>query len=186
MKGFFEVKDADIPEYLTKIDIVTVNFNDSLISADIQNLSINGSPLNIKADASPKFNKIFVINNMEITSTGLDAEKMLKAMETPEAKKAAAQGSSAPSAASPVFPVKITKGHGVIDKFVMGEIKAGAISSDFTMNNDVIYLKNLKGAAYDGEFSADVSYNLVSTAVKAKAEGKSMNANAVVTGICRN
>lgn len=181
MKGFFEVKDADIPEYLTKIDIVTVNFNDSLISADIQNLSINGSPLNIKADASPKFNKIFVINNMEITSTGLDAEKMLNAMETPEAKKAAAQGSPAPAGSSVVFPVKITKGHGVIDKFVMGEIKAGAISSDFTMNNDVVYLKNLKGSAYDGEFSADVSYNLVSTAVKAKAGGKSMNANSVVT-----
>ena len=181
LKGFFEVKEADIPEYLTKIDLVNVNFNDSLISADIQNLKINGSPLNIKADASPKFNKIFVINNMEITSNGLDAEKMLKAMETPEAKKAAAQGSSTNAKSSPVFPVKILKGHGVIEKFVMGEIKANNISSDFTMNNDVIYLKNLKGGAYNGEFSANVSYNLATTALKAKADGKSMDANAVVT-----
>lgn len=181
LKGFFEIKDADIPEYLTKIDLVNVNFNDSLISADIQNLKINGSPLNIKADASPKFNKIFVINNMEVSSTGLDAEKMLKAMETPEAKKAAAQGSSSSSKTTPVFPVKITKGHGVIDKFTMGEIKAANLSSDFTMNNDVVYLKNLKGSAYEGEFGADVSYNLVTTAVKAKADGKSMNANSVVT-----
>lgn len=179
LRGFFEIKEVNIPEFLTKIDLINVNFNDALISADIQNLNINGSPLNIKADASPKFNKIFVVNKMEVTSTGIDADKMMKAMESQPASPHSSGSST--TVQGNVFPVKIVRGSGTIDKLKSGTITASNISSDFTMQNDIIKLRGLKASAFDGTLKGDIDYNLATTAVKAVVQGKSMNADKAVT-----
>lgn len=182
IKGFFEIKEVKVPEYLTSIDLINVNFNDAIINADIQNLSINGSPLNIKADASTKFNKIFIINSMEVTSLLIDADKIFKAMEAIPASAPAQQGGKN-SQNSLMFPVKIVKGHGVIEKFKSGTINASNASGDFSMSNDTIKITNLKASAFGGNFWGDVNYNLANTAVKADVHGKSMDSNAAVTAL---
>lgn len=180
IKGFFEIKEVNLPEYLTKIDLIDVNFFDSILNADVQNLNVNGNPLNIKAEASLDFNKIFVINSLEVASTNLDADKMIKAMEA-QSSSAMTPSSSKTAGSALVFPVKILKGHGAIDKFKMGEIVATNASSDFTMNNDILYLKNLKASAFGGNFEGLINYNLATTAVKAIVHGKSMDSNAALS-----
>ncbi len=179
MNGFFEVKEADIAEFLTKIDLINVNFNDEIINADIQNLNINGSPLNIKADALPEFGKIFVINTVEIISPLIDADKIMSALA------AESSGAAQPAAntGSLLFPVRIVKGHGVIDKFKSGNISAQNASGNFTLNNDTIQIPDLKASAFDGNFGGKVSYNLKTTKITADVYGKSMDANKAVTAL---
>ena len=46
-----------------------------------------------------------------------------------------------------------------------------------TLNNNVVYLNGLTMNAYDGTISGDVSYNLISTLIKAKLNGNSIDAN---------
>ncbi len=181
IKGFFELKEINVPEYLTKVDLVNVNFNDTVINADAQNLNINGSQLNIKADASTKFNGILIVNSLNLNSPSLDLDKLLLAMETPDAKKIAA--SQPPVGSGPMIPVKINKGYGEIGKFKMGDIIATNATSSFTLNNDLLKLTDLKATAFDGPFWGVIDYNLKTLAMKANVHGKSMDANnAIVAG----
>ncbi len=181
LNGFFEVKDADIAEFLTKVDLINVNLDDEIINADIQNLNINGSSINIKADAPSKFNKIFVINTVELTSPMIDADKVVAAFCTNSA--AAASPGATSGNGNLLFPVKILKGHGVIDKLKSGNIEAQSLSGNFVMSNDNVQISDIKATAFDGTFQGKVSYNLATTKVVADVSGSSMDANKAVTAV---
>lgn len=180
INGYVKISAIGLPDFLTKIETVDLNFNQGMLNADIQQLSLNGSVFNIAADAPLKFENIFVINKLTLTSPNLNADKIFEISD----KVAQSQGAAASSAKvvkRPVYPVKILSGEGTIDKFTMGTIAASNISSKFTMSNDVVYLKGLKASAYNGTLSGDVSYDLVSLLAKAKVSGKSIDANSAVT-----
>ena len=177
--GYIKLSAIGLPDYLTKIESVDLNFNQGRLNADIQQLSLNGSIFNISADAPLKFGNVFVIDKLILTSPGLNADKIFMIAE-----KFPQSGSDTSSQAvlkRPVYPVKILNGEGTIDKFTMGTIAANTITSKFTMSNDVVYLNGLKASAYNGTLSGDVSYDIVSLLAKAKVSGKNIDANSAVT-----
>ena len=186
-RGFFSIKDVNVPEILTKIQAADIELNDETLSAKIQNLDINGTPLNIDADASTRFSNIFLIKRMILTSTNFDVDKLFAAMEkiTKAFPASNTQAVSASSSSKLVVPVKISDGKIDIQKLKMkqigGDLIITAITGDFTLLNDLFKLNNLKAAIYNGSVDGNVTYNLANTEIKAKVSGKSVNANSAVT-----
>lgn len=179
--GFAKITGINLPDYLTKINSIDLNFNNNLIDADIQELNLNGSVINITAEAPSKIDTIFVINKMTLTSPNLDAEKVLKIAEKMPQTTTTPPNQTGGKKKGPVFPIKIITGSGVIEKFSMGTIAAANISSDFNLYNDVLNLKNLKASAYTGNICGNVSYNLATLGMKAKINGKNIDANSAIT-----
>lgn len=185
-KGFFSVKDISLPDLLTKVQDADIEFNGNTLTAKIQNLDINGTPLNIDTEAYTRFTNVFLIKTMKISSSNFDADKLFKAMDKMNALTASSGAVSvSTSAASPVLPVKITDGDLNIQKFVMkqvgGNLNASDITGDFTLQNDLFRLENLKASAFGGNISGVVTYNLKNTAVTAKINGSKIDANPAVT-----
>lgn len=175
--GFAKISAIGLPDLLTKVQSVDLNFNQGKLNADIQELSLNGSVFNISADAPLNFGNIFVINKISVTSPHVDADKIFKIAERfPQSGP-----TSAAAVKRPVYPVKILSGEGTIDKFTMGTIAANSISSKFTMENDVLYLNGLKAGAYNGTLEGDVSYDIVTLLAKAKVKGKGIDADSAVS-----
>lgn len=186
-KGFFTVKDVTVPDFLLKIQDADIELNDNAITAKVQNLDINGTALNIDAEASSKFMNIFLIKTMKVTSTNFDADKLFAAMDKINSQIPASQSAqtSGSSSSSLMLPVKISDGDLNIQKFKMkqagGNLDASDISGDFSLINDLFKLDNLKASAFGGNISGNVTYNVKTTAVTAKIKGEKIDANPAVT-----
>lgn len=185
-KGFFSVKDINIPDFLTKVQDADIEFNGNTLTAKIQNLDINGTALNIDSEASTRFGNVFLIKSMKVSSTNFDADKLFTAMDKMNAVMAPSVPAGSPAVSSaPVLPVKISNGDLNIQKFVMkqvgGNLTASDITGDFTLINDLFKLDNLKAAAFGGNITGVVTYNLKNTAVTAKVNGSKIDANPAVT-----
>ena len=187
-KGFFSIKDINLPALLTKVQGVDLEFNDNTITANIQNLDINKTIMNIIADASATFGDVFVIKSMKFSSSDLNADNLFAAMDKMNALFVSSASNSAPAAPSTtgnLLPVKITNGTADIKKFTMKQIGGNFVASDitgsFTLVNDLVRIPDLKATVYGGTVNADVSYNIKTTAVTAKAKGKKIGANQAVT-----
>lgn len=76
----------------------------------------------------------------------------------------------------------IVKGSGTLKKFVSGGIVAENLSSDFNLTNNVFYLKNLKGDAFDGKVDGNISYNISNGHIGVDFKGSGMNAENAIAG----
>lgn len=186
-KGFFTVKDVDIPSMLTKVQNADLEFNDTTLSAKIQNLNLNGTSLNIDADASTKFGSIFLIKSLKLTSTDMNVDNLFKAIDKINAQMApsGASSTSVSSSKGPVLPVKVNVGSFDIQKLTMkqvgGILNVSNVTGNFTLVNDLVKIPNLKATVYDGTISGDVTYNVKTTAISASVKGDKINANPAVS-----
>ena len=76
----------------------------------------------------------------------------------------------------------VVKGSGVLKKFTSGGIVAENLSSDFNLANNVFYLKNLKGDAFDGKIDGNISYNISNGHIGVDFKGSGMNAEKAIAG----
>src|SRR5574344_928222 len=139
--GFLTIRNIRLPEYLTKIQDVDLEFNEQTCNAKIQNLDINGIALNIDADASTQFSNTFLIRSMSITSSDFDADKIFAAMDKIN-KNAGNVSSKTASAknktATANIPLKIVNGKLNIKRFGMKQIGGSFIASDITSDFNLI------------------------------------------------
>ncbi len=76
----------------------------------------------------------------------------------------------------------ILNGNITAKEFVSGGIKADEIKSDYKLADNVFYLQNLEGSAFDGKFKGDISYNLSDTKCGVKFTGSNMSALKAIEG----
>ena len=76
----------------------------------------------------------------------------------------------------------ILKGKGTLMKFVSGGIVAENLAADFNLLNNVFYLQNLSGEAFDGKIKGDISYNIANGFIGVKFSGSEMDAQQAIAG----
>ena len=76
----------------------------------------------------------------------------------------------------------ILKGNMTADNFTSGGISADNLSGDLSLYNNVFYLSNLKGGAFEGNFESNIEYNLSDTACRVIFSGYNMNALKAIEG----
>ena len=185
MKGFVSLNDIKLPDMLTSVRTADIELNNESINIKVQDLNINGSSMNLDMDASSEFSPVFLIKNMTLSSQLIDADKLFEAVEKMNKSMPQSAPVSHTGVASPVVPAKILKGSAMIQKFKMKgtgtDVKASDISGNFNLSKDLLKINNLKASVYNGIVCGNVDYNLASTALKAKINGKNIDANPAVT-----
>lgn len=76
----------------------------------------------------------------------------------------------------------VAKGSGTLEKFVSGGISAENLSSDFNFVNNIFYLKNMKGDAFDGKVNGNISYNIANGHIGVDFKGSGMDAQKAIAG----
>lgn len=76
----------------------------------------------------------------------------------------------------------IARGNGMLKRFVSGGIIAENLTSDFNLANNVFYLKNLKGDAFEGKIDGNISYNISNGHTCIDFKGAGMNAEKAIAG----
>lgn len=186
-KGAMFVKDVNIPELLTKVQNAEIQLNGNTILAKISNLDVNGTSMNIDAEASTLFTNVFLVKSLKLMCDNFDVDNLFKAMDKMMAMMPAAPApvSTTSSSTTLVAPVKVTNGSIDIKNFKMkqvgGDFVATNITGTFNLINDLFKLNNLKATVYNGLVTGVVSYHLGTTAITADVSGKGVNANPAAT-----
>ena len=76
----------------------------------------------------------------------------------------------------------ILKGKGTLMKFVSGGITAENLAANFSLLNNVFYLRNLTGEAFNGKIKGDISYNISNGFIGVKFSGSEMDAEKAIAG----
>ena len=177
-----------IKNYMTEkilLDFVTSGDIKSKLTGDMdvvkQTLNLGFATTQDSAIVVPMFDKSKMIFNTNLNITG--------SMMNPQVSGTV----NIPSLNMPEIPVRIeninAKLHGdmfngsaTVAKFVNGGIVADNISTDFSMKGENLYLKNLKGNAFEGKFDGNITYNMANTKTNVVFKGESMNAEKAIEG----
>ena len=76
----------------------------------------------------------------------------------------------------------IANGKGTLAKFTSGGIIAQNLSSDFSFKDNVFYLKNLTGEAFNGKVNGNISYNVLNGNIGVIFNGSGMDAEKAIAG----
>lgn len=76
----------------------------------------------------------------------------------------------------------VANGKGTLAKFTSGGIVAQNLASDFSFKDNVFYLKNLTGQAFDGKINGNISYNVLNGKIWVIFKGTGMDAEKAIAG----
>lgn len=182
MKGFANIQSLSIPEIKTNLKNMTVDITNNAITIDTPAINIDNSVMAAKTIVSPNFSSGIVINTIDYNALLLDTDTLLKAMEgMPSQKPVQSTKTQSTSSASDIGVV-IQNGKGSIAKFKSGNLTASDLSGDFSLKNNIFYLKGLKGSAYNGKINGEVSVNLINGKTDVDFHGSGLNAENAIYG----
>lgn len=182
MKGFANIPSLSIPEIKTNLKNMTVDITNNAITIDTPAINIDNSVMAAKTIVSPNFSSGIVINTIDYNALLLDTDTLLKAMEgMPSQKPVQSTKTQSTSSASDIGVV-IQNGKGSIAKFKSGNLTASDLSGDFSLKNNIFYLKGLKGSAYNGKINGEVSVNLINGKTDVDFHGSGLNAENAIYG----
>lgn len=170
--GFAKVLTYNIKKYLTAIKDAELSFADDNIRIIAPNVQINNSKLNLLADIDTKIREKVSVANLQLYSSNLDVNSffdLIKKESDPFAKSV----------------ISVKKGTAVINNFSVLDLKASDISADFTLDNNILKIKNISANAYNGEVSGAINYDLPHSALDIMLEGKNINLKNSLYDLCK-
>ena len=171
VQGGLNISNVVFPELMTSIENIDLLVNDSKINSKIENLIINGSPLNIQADAVIFPDKTAIINQIEISSSYINLNNISQAM-TKFFKQNQPHN---------MKNISINKGTAKIDKFKMGNVVVDSIKSNFTLKNNNMNLNIEDSKTCNGSIKGKIHYNTLNTQTQLNLTGEKLNANTAIS-----
>ncbi len=183
MKGFANIPSLSLPSIKTNIKNMAVDITNQAITIDTPTINIDNSIMDAKTIVSTNFSKGIIINSIDYNALIIDSDTLIKAMEGLPVTQASVSSTSAKSNSSTIksnanadIGIKINKGNGSVSKFKSGNIVATDLNGEFSLNNNIFYLNNLQGSAYNGKFNGNISVNLINGKTNIDFQGNGMNA----------
>lgn len=163
LQGNLEVLNVNIPEYKLHSQTNKIVFASDNIKLSLPNLQIGNSIFNVETAIPSNLKQPFVLSNLKLKSSYLDLNEISEIFENVQT--------------NPVYPgvevpIKAENGFAEISKFKIGGLQAENITSDISINNNILSMKNIKGTAYGGSVSGKSEYNFLKTLSLSEISGK--------------
>ena len=182
MKGFANIPEISIPTIKTNLKNMSVDITNNAITIDTPTITIDNSIMDANTVVSTNFNNGVTVNSIDYNALLLDTDTLIKAMEGLPKQTPASSGNKSGSAATTNSGITINNGKGTVSKFKSGNLAATDLAGDFSLKNNVFYLKNLKGSAYNGKVSGDISVNIINGKTDVDFKGSGMHAATAIEG----
>ncbi|MBE7705373.1 MAG: hypothetical protein E7Z90_06145 [Cyanobacteria bacterium SIG29] len=172
LKGTAKVGVYNIKKYLTAIKNADLTFADNNIKVVAPDVQINNSKLNLVAEVNPKIEDKLSISNLQLYCENLDMNSLFDLI----------QKEANPFAQS---LIEVKKGIATISRFSILDLKARDISTDLSIEENILKLKNISASAYGGQLSGDVDYDMPHSSLTLMLEGKHFNLKESLYDLCK-
>lgn len=173
IKGNLKVNKYNIKKYLTSITNADISLNSDNIRIIAPNVQVNNSALNIIADVKPFLDvKNIVVSNLQLNSINLDLNSLFGIIQQ-----------EFNSFSQPFLTVK--KGSVTINNLKLLDLKSKDISSDISIEKNLVKLSNIAANAYNGTISGEMDYDLSSKFLNINMAGKGIDIKTSLYDLCK-
>ena len=172
LQGDIKLYSYNLKKYLTAVknaDITITPENIRIIAPDVQ---INTSKINLLADINPNIKDKIIVENVQMNCANLDLNSMYPIIEK----------NVSPFTQS-IITVK--KGTATINKFQVMDLKARDISSDFTVEKNILKIRNILSTAYYGSVSGDINYDIPHSRLEIMLKGQNISLKESLYDLCK-
>ena len=163
LKGNLEIRNINVPGYKLNSQTNKIAFEPNCIKINLPNLQIGNSAFNVETSIPTKFRKPFILSNLRLKSSSLDLNEISEIFEAVQTN---------PVYPGVELPIKADSGVAEISKFKIGGLQAENITSDISINNNVLSMKNIRGTAYGGTVLGEAKYNFLKMLSLSEISGK--------------
>ncbi len=163
VQGDLEVKNINIPEYKIYSKINKISFAQDGIKVNLPDLHVGNSVFGIEMAVPSKLQKPYQLKDLRLKSSYLDLNEISEIFENVQVN---------PVYPGVELPIKSNGGIAAIKVFKIGGLQAENITSDISINNNVLSMQNIKGTAYGGSVSGKSEYNFLKTLSLSEISGK--------------
>ncbi len=163
LQGNLEVLNVNIPEYKLHSQTNKIVFASDNIKLCLPKLQIGNSIFNVETAIPSNLKQPFILSNLKLKSSYLDLNEISEIFENVQTN---------PVYPGVEIPIKAENGFAEISKFKIGGLQAENITSNISINNNILSMKNIKGTAYGGSVSGKSEYNFLKTLSLSEISGK--------------
>lgn len=183
INGDFGLRNIFIPELDSAIRHISLKLNDKNVAIDLNDISADGSDfnVNIKSDLDLIMNG--TLSDLTLNSRYVDVDKLINIANS--ANNIIYKGRNNVANSNSDIPVILQKGSVRFRKIKFGDIIANNTSGRISLYKNILYLRNLKSNPLGGNVSGKLSFNIISTELLAKLQGKDFDLEKVLLDVMK-
>ena len=177
IRGGINLREIKIPEILTSVDDIKLDFKGHTLGFNLQNILLNGSDINVGGDFNLNPSPAAKISNLNVNSRNINLEKLLKVPEL-AMKYVPAQSSghnNAKSAQNSDIPVIVENGTIDMRRIKTGNIEVLNTTSRMALRRNILGLRGLRTNIFNGRVNGDIFVDLVKLIVNVDLNGENIN-----------
>ena len=174
IRGVINMRDIKIPELLTSVDNLKLDFKGHTLGFDLQNILLNGSDISIGGDLDLNPSSVLNLSGVNVNSNNIILEKLLKVVDL-AMKYVPAQPSGSSSSQPANIPVEIQSGTINMHRIQTGNIVVTNTTSRMALRQNILGLRGLRTNIFKGRVNGDVFVDLVKTLVNVDLKGEGID-----------
>ena len=174
MRGHFRVRNLNIPSLFVALNEGYLDFRGKELGINVDRLLLNGSDVNLTANMDLNPSAVAQIYDLNVNSSLIDVEKMMKVADA-AAKLAPASSGSASKAASADIPVLVRSGSINMRRILANPIVLRNTTGQISLSDNVFFLNGLRTSTFGGTITGNIMTNLVNGAIGVRVSGSGLN-----------
>ena len=176
IRGRVNVREIKIPELLTSVDNIRLDFKGHTLGFNLQNILLNNSDISVNGDLDLNPSPIMHVSGLNVSSNSINLEKMLKVVDL-AMKYVPAQpaGGSANNSQPADIPVEVQGGTINMRRIQTGNIVVTNTTSRMALRRNILGLRGLRTNIFNGRVNGNIFVDLVKTLVNVELKGEGIN-----------
>ena len=174
MRGHFRVKNLEIPSLFVALREGYLDFRGKELGISVDRLLLNGSDINLTANMDLNPSAVAQIYDLNVNSSLIDVEKMMKVADA-AAKLAPASSASSSGGASADIPVLVRSGSINMKRILANPVILTGTTGQISLRDNIFFLNNLRTSTFGGTIAGNIMTNLVNGAIGVKINGSGLN-----------
>lgn len=175
IRGGINIRDIDIPELLTKLDKIGVNFAGRDLHFNADNVLLNGSDITAKGTLDLNSASVMNISGLDVNSKYINLEKLLKVADLANKYVPASNSSASAKTAPADIPIAVHSGSIDMRRIVTGNIEVLNTTSRLLLAHNILGLRHMRTNIFNGRVGGDIDVDLIKTVVKTDLKGTGIN-----------
>ncbi len=176
IRGGVNIREIKIPELLTSIDNIKLDFKGRILGFDLTRILLNNSDLTVNGDLDLNSSNVLNISNLDVSSNDIILEKLLKVVDK-AMKYVPAQSATKTSktAKNSDIPVEVQSGTIDMKRIQTGNIVVSNTTSRMALRKNILGLRGLRTYVFKGRVNGDIFVDLIKTLVDVDLNGENID-----------
>ena len=177
IRGSINVRELKIPELLTSVDNIKLDFKGHTLGFDLNNILLNGSDISTNGDLDLNPSSVLNISGLRVNSNNIVLEKLLKVVDLSMKYVPKTPSNKATTASSQNANIPVEVHNGTIDmrRIQTGNIVVTNTTSRMALRQNILGLRGLRTNIFKGRVNGDIFVDLVKTLVNVDLKGEGID-----------